>query len=367
MVINQWLPAAHRGDAVGDSARRVRDMVRELGHASEIFALTIDDDMRGEARPFSDPSATSGDVTIYHFAVPSPMSAAFQPPRGRRILQYHNVTPAHFFAPYDPGIFRITALARTELATLSRSADLALGDSGYNRRELEELGFARTGVMPIAVNMRRLTDAPPVPALEKILDDGLTNFLFVGRIVPNKRIEDIVRLAEQFKRYVAARYRFVFVGRTDAVPRYYARVLALIQRYDMLPDRFLFAGSVSDAELAAYYRHASVYLSMSEHEGFCVPLGEAMAMDVPILAYASTAVPETLGGAGVVFEPKDMEYAAELLGQLAFDPAVREGVIAGQRARLQEFSDDRIREQLREIVHSVQGTARDPLPPQSTH
>ena len=353
MVINQWLPAAHRGDAVGDSARRVRELLRGLGHASDIFALTIDEDMRGEVRPFPDAAATAGDLTIYHFAVPSPMSAAFQSLPGRRVLQYHNVTPAHFFASYHPGIFRITALARTELATLARSTDLALGDSDYTRRELQELGFPRTGVMPIAVNTRRLTDAPPLPALEKILDDGLTNFLFVGRIVPNKRIEDIVRLAEQFKRYIDARYRFIFVGRTDGVPRYYAMLRALIQRDEMLPDRFLFAGSVSDAELAAYYRHASVYLSMSEHEGFCVPLIEAMAMDVPILAYASTAVPETLGGAGVVFEPKDMEYVAELLGQLAFDPAMRDRVIAGQRQRLEAFSDDRIREQLRATIHSV--------------
>ena len=353
MVINQWLPAAHRGDAVGDSARRVRDMLRELGHASDIFALTIDDDMRGEVRAFSDAAATAGDITMYHFAVPSPMSAAFRSLAGRRILQYHNVTPAHFFAPYHAEIFRITALARTELATLAGPTDLALGDSDYNRRELQELGFPRTGVMPIAVNTRRLAHAPPVPALEKILDDGLTNVLFVGRIVPNKRIEDIVRLAEQFKRYIDARYRFIFVGRTDGVPRYYAMVRALVQRYEMLPDRFLFAGGVSDAELAAYYRHASVYLSMSEHEGFCVPLVEAMAMDVPILAYASTAVPETLGGAGVLFEPKDMEYAAELLGQLAFDPVMRERVIAGQRARLQAFSDDRIRERLKQTLELV--------------
>lgn len=350
MVINQWLPAAHRGDAVGDSARRVRDMLRETGHEADVFALTIDDDMRDEVRSFGEPAATRGDVTIYHFAVPSPMSQAFTSLGGRRLLQYHNVTPPHFFAPYDAGIFRITAIARTELATLAAATDLALGDSDYNRRELVELGFARTGVMPIAVNTQRLTEAEPVPALENILNDGLTNFLFVGRIVPNKRIEDIIRLAEQYKRYIDARYRFVFVGRTEGVPRYYAAVRALLERYEMLPDRFLFAGAVSDAELAAYYRHASVYLSMSEHEGFCVPLIEAMAMDVPIMAYASAAVPETLGGAGVVFEPKDMEYAAELLGQLAFDESLRERVIAGQRQRLQAFGDERIRERLRQIL-----------------
>jgi glycosyltransferase involved in cell wall biosynthesis len=350
MLVNQWIPAAHRGDAIGDSARRVRDLLREQGHVSEIYALSIDEDMRGDVRPFEEPEAKRGDLTIFHFAVPSPMTEAFAAlPRGR-VLQYHNITPAHFFAPYDPGIFRIAVAGRRELASLASRTDLALGDSDYNRQELEALGFARTGVMPIAVDTARITNAPRHPAIETILGDGLTNVLFVGRIVPNKKIEDIVRLAEQFKRYIDARYRFIFVGRTDGVPRYYATVRALIDEYEMLPDRFWFAGAVSDWELAAFYRHASVYLSMSEHEGFCVPLVEAMASGVPVLAYASSAVTETLGGAGVTFAPKDMEYAAELLGQLAFDPDVRARVIEGQSRRLEAFGDDYLRAGLARVV-----------------
>ena len=182
--------------------------------------------------------------------------------------------------------------------------------------------------------------------LEQLLGDGLTNFLFVGRIVPNKRIEDIVRLAEVYKRYIDANYRFIFVGRTDGMPRYYATVRALVAEFDMLPERFVFAGPVPDWELAAYYRTASVYLSLSEHEGFCVPLLEAMAADVPVFAYESSAVGDTLGGAGVCWSPKDLEYAAELLGQLAFDPDMREKVIAGQRQRLEDFSEARLVERL---------------------
>jgi glycosyltransferase involved in cell wall biosynthesis len=315
-----------------------------MGHESEIFALTIDEDMRGEVHPFTGAKACAGDITIYHFAVPSPLTAAFKTLRGGRVLQYHNITPPHFFAPYDPGIFRITTLGRQELATLAGATDVALGDSDFNRQELVDIGFTNTGVVPIAVTTGRLTDAPPHPALDALLGDGLANFLFVGRMAPNKKVEDIIRLAEQFKRYIDAQYRFIFVGRTDGVPAYYAMVRALVERYDMLPERFWFTGTVSDWELAAYYRRASVYVSMSEHEGFCVPLIEAMAMDVPILAYASTAVPETLGGAGVTFRPKDLEYAAELLGQLAFDPDMREKVIAGQRRRLADFSEERLRE-----------------------
>ena len=350
MRVNQWVPAAHKGDAIGDSARRMRDLLRAMGHESEIFALTIDDDLRHDIRPFADSSAKRGDVTIFHYALPSPMSAAFAALPHGRVLQYHNVTPAQFFAPYAPSLFRLASIAREELAGLAPAAELALGDSEYNRQELVGLGFANTGVLPIAVNTERLTDAPGYPVLEDILDDGLVNFLFVGRIAPNKKIEDHIRLAEQYKRYIDAYYRFIFVGRYDVVPQYYATIRALLSEYKMLEDRFLFTGPVPDVELAAYYRASSVYVSLSEHEGFCVPLVEAMAMDVPVLAYSAAAVPDTLGGAGVQFAPKDLEYAAELLGMLAFEDTPREEVLAGQRRRLQDFGDPVIQQRLTSII-----------------
>lgn len=352
MIVHQWVPAAHRGDAIGDSARRVRDLLRGLGHESEIFALTIDEDLRSEIVPFADPAARAGDLTIFHFALPSPMTGAFANlPRGR-VLQYHNITPPHFFAPYDAGIFRLAALGRDDLRTLVGRTDLALGDSEYNRQELEEMGFDRTGVFPIAIDTGRLTDAPRRRALEKVLSDGRKNFLFVGRVAPNKKIEDHIRLAEQYKRYIDEAYRFIFVGKTEGLPRYYNMVRALIDEYRMPADRFVFTGPVDEADLATFYRTAHAYLSMSEHEGFCVPLLEAMAMDVPVMAYASTAVPDTLGGAGVQFAPKDMEFAAELLGALTYDDTLRADVIAGQRTRLSDFGDGRIRRELQTLLGS---------------
>ena len=323
---------------MGDSARRVRDLLRHRGYEAHIFALSIDTDVAGEIRPFADPAARTGDITVLHFAVPSPMTEALATLRGQRVLQYHNITPAHFFAPYDAGIFRIAALGRTELRSLVGRVDLALGDSEYNRRELAALGFADTGVMPILVDPERLANAPRQPVLERTLEDGPANILFVGRVAPNKKLEDHLRLAEHYKRYVDTEYRFVFVGRTNAVPRYYATLRALILQYEMPAERFLFTGAVPDAELAAYYRTADAYVSLSEHEGFCVPLVEAMAADVPILAYGAAAVPETLGGAGICFTPKDLEHAAEMLGLLVYDDELRSSVIVGQRRRLADFS-----------------------------
>jgi L-malate glycosyltransferase len=352
-TVNQWVPAAHRGDAIGDSSRRVQALLRGMGFASELYAMTIDDDLKDVVRPFDHAEARGGDVTIFHFALPSPMTAQFASLARGRVLQYHNITPAHFFAPYDANLFRLARLGRQDLATLVGRVDLALGDSEYNRVELEQMGFAPTGVMPIAIDTGRITNAPRQPALEDILDDGLENFLFVGRIVPNKKIEDYIRLAEQYKRYVNTAYRFVFVGRYDGVPSYYSTIRALIREYDLPPDRFIFTGPVSNEDLATYFRMASVYISLSEHEGFCVPLLEAMAAGVPVLAYASTAIPDTLGGAGVQFSPKDLEYAAELLGVLTFDDEVRAKVLAGQRKRLSDFGDARVETELRSIVTRV--------------
>ena len=143
MIINQWVPAAHRGDAIGDSARRVRELLRGMGHRSDLYALTRDDDLAGDVRPFSDSSAMPGDLTIFHFALPSPMTSAFASLDGGRILQYHNVTPARFFAPYDPVLFRLATLGRQELATLVGRVDLALGDP----RDRRDVALDRCGLL----------------------------------------------------------------------------------------------------------------------------------------------------------------------------------------------------------------------------
>jgi glycosyltransferase involved in cell wall biosynthesis len=354
MVINQWVPAAHRGDAVGDAVRKQREALRGMGHRSDVFSVTIDDDMRGEVKSLTDADATGGDVTIYHFAMASPMTEAFAALPGKRVLQYHNITPARFFALYSPDLFGLATRSRLELASLADRVDVAVGDSRYNCAELDALGFRETGVIPLALDLGRIMHAPRTPTIERLLDDECTNFVFVGRIVPNKRIEDIIRLAEHYKRYVDAYYRFIFVGRYDGVPRYYYMLRALLAELGWRQDRFMFTGPVPDAELAAYYRAASVYISMSEHEGFGAPLIEAMAADVPVLAYSCTAVPETLGGAGVEFAPKQFELAAELLYELAYDDDVRRSVIAGQRRRVTHFLGSRVEDDLRQLVGRFQ-------------
>src|SRR5258706_456870 len=181
MRVDQWVPALHRGDAIGDSARLMRDAFRSWGHTADVYALELDADLVGDGRPFAEwtaPSAT--DVVTLHYALPSPLTPALKAHRGRRVLLHHNITPPAFFAEDDPDMARICALGEQELQTLARHVDLGLADSEFNRRELEALGFRRTGALPIYLDFRRYRQAP-TPVLRGLLEDGATNLPFVGR------------------------------------------------------------------------------------------------------------------------------------------------------------------------------------------
>jgi len=187
MRIDQWVPALHRGDAIGDSARLMRDAFRSWGHAADVYALELDPDLGGDGRPFSEWRAGGpDDVVLLHYALPSPLTQALKTHRGRRVLLHHNITPPQFFAGWDEEMVRICTLGREELGSLAAHVELGLADSEFNRLDLEALGFRRTGVLPIYLDFRRYRE-PPNPVLRKLLDDGLTNLLFVGRLAPNKR------------------------------------------------------------------------------------------------------------------------------------------------------------------------------------
>ena len=301
MIINQWVPAAHTGDAIGDSARRVRDLLRAMGHESDLFALTIDDDLRDDVRPFADPGAPAGDD--HHLS----LRAAVADDRGVREAAAAGACSStttsrrpRFFAPYDPALFRLASLGRRELAMLAGRVDLALGDSEYNRRELEELGFTPTGVMPIAVDTGADSGARPRAGAR---GDPRRR---AGELPVRRphRPEQADRGSHPAGRALQALRRRVLPLHLRRALRRRAAILCDDPRADgratrCRDDRFIFTGPVPDEELAVYYRRPSVYVSLSEHEGFCVPLVEAMAPDVPVLAYAAAAVPDTLGGAGV--------------------------------------------------------------------
>ena len=362
MRIDQWTPALHRGDAIGDSTLLMRDTFRRWGHDAEVFALTVDEGLEGEVRRWADwRPGSSSDVVILHYVLPSPLSAALADQPTRRVLIHHNVTPPEYYEPWDPEVAHICRLARAELPGLAPHVDLALGDSEFNRLELEAAGFGRTGVLPIYMDFDRYRESAN-PVLHRALNDGRTNLLFVGRVAPNKKHEDLIRLASFWKRFVSPDLRLVLVGRLPRrttgtgrpVPRhYYDALQSQFYEEGLTPDEVVFLGHVEDDDLLASYRAAGLFVSMSEHEGFGVPLVESMLMRVPVLAYSVTAVPHTLGGAGVQFAEKRLPEVAELAAALVTDPDLRTAVLAEQERRLAAFAPEAVEAALRAHVGSL--------------
>lgn len=353
MRIDQWVPALHRGDAIGDSARLMRDAFRSWGYDADIYALEIDADLLGDGRGWSEwRVGAADDVVILHFALPSPLSAALKEQRCRRVLLHHNITPPEYFVGYDAEMVRICAVGREELTTLAGHVDLGLADSEFNRRELEVAGFPRTGVLPIYLDFSRYRERPS-SVLCRLLDDGLVNLLFVGRIAPNKRQEDLIRLASYWKRFISPDVRLLLVGKLPRRRNYFDALQAFSYEEGFTPWEVVFTGHVDHDDLLACYASAHVFVSMSEHEGFGVPLVEAMIMGVPIVAYRAAAVGDTLGGAGVQFAHKDFPEMGEIAHRLVRDSAFRAAVLDGQRARLANFTPGAILSALKGYVENL--------------
>ncbi len=353
MRIDQWVPALHKGDAIGDSTRLMRDAFRSWGHQAEVYALEIDDALAGEGRPFFEFRAGgAGDVVILHYALPSPLTLALREHRGRRVLIHHNVTPPHFFEGFDPEMVRICALGRAEVGQLRDHVDLALGDSEFNRKELEEAGFRQTGVLPILLDFAAYA-RPPGPVVAAMLRDGRTNLLFVGRIAPNKKQDDLIRLASYWRRFVAPDVRLVLVGRIPVRGSYYDALQALIYEEGFTPWDVVFTGHLDHRDLLSAYTSSHLFVSLSRHEGFGVPLVESMLLRLPILALATTAVADTLGDAGIRFDEMNLAEMAEVGHRAVVDTALRDAVLAGQDERVAAFAPQAVLARLRGHVNSL--------------
>ena len=353
MRIDQWVPALHWGDAIGDAARLMRDAFRRWGHQAEIYALEIDAELEGEGRPFSEfRPGSAEDVVILHYALVSPLTRALIEHRGRRVLVHHSVTPPEFFAGFDDELARICALGRQELALLRGHVDLALAVSEFDRGELVAAGFARTGVVPLLLDFARYRQ-PPNPVLVRLLHDGLVNLLFVGRVSPNKCHADLIRVVAYWKRCIGADVRLLLVGKLPRRRAYFDALQRLFYENALTPADVVFAGHVAHDDLLAYYRSAHVFLSMSAHEGFGAPLIEAMLTDVPVLAYRSGAVGETLGDAGVQFTEKRIDEVAEMAERLAHQASLRAAVLEGQSRRLSAFDPTAVETRLRRHLEEL--------------
>ena len=355
MLVHQMVASLTFGDAIGNEALRIQSVLRSHGVESEIFAESTDSAMSGRARELSEyPSVSSPDnVLLLHFSIGSKSASLARELPDRLLLRYHNITPAHWFADFAPKVARQCVRGRQELATFAERTALALGVSEYNRSELEELGFQPTGVLPLLSDPERLA-ASPSPVVEALFDDDLTNFLFVGPVIPNKRLEDVMKVVKYYQRFIDRKCRLIFVGECRDFERYYESLVGFADELDL--KNVEFPGRVSTEELVAYYRVADVFLSMSEHEGFCAPLLEAYEMGVPVIAYDTGAVSETLGGGGILLHEKNIDEIAELAHLLVTDPELRDRVLSAQDRVLDERIARDDGEQLMRFVERVSGT-----------
>ncbi len=351
MRLDQLLPGFGSGDAISNYALALQEIARGWGLDSTLYCEPrhvhpaverFCEDYRRLPSP-GDPS----NITLFHFSVGSPLSDYFARLRTRKVLVYHNITPADWFDGVHEEKARVLRAGREEMRALAGVPDLALGVSEFNRRELEQFGVSSTGVLPRVADPAKLSSAPD-PVFLRRFGDGAANLLSVGRVVPNKRVEDLIKIYYYYRNTVDPRSRLIVAGAMTGMDRYTALLRSLVTVLD-LPD-VVFLNHVTDAELFALYRTASVFLSMSEHEGFCIPLLEAMQFRVPVIAYAAAAVPETLAGAGVLVKEKRFPAIAELVGRILADPALKTAIVERQLPRLASFSREAVAARLRTLL-----------------
>jgi len=339
MRIDQLVPAFHRGDAIGDTASHLKRFLNSQGFSSEIYCLTRDQELQGESELFSNfPETRPSDVTILHFALPSLLTKAFIKLVSKRVLIYHNITPPEFFVDFSQEMANLSRLGREELASLVPHISLALADSEYNCQELRQMGFKKTAVFPLFIDFAKYKKEIN-RLIYDLFRDERTNILFVGRIVPNKKIEDIIKVTFYFKKYISPLVRTIVVGKTQSLPGYFQSLVRLADEFYLKPEEICFTGHVPDEEMYALYRASDVFLSLSEHEGFGLPFVESMVFDLPIIAYDSTAVPYTLDGAGVLIKHKRVDYVGELVNIIAHDEKIKQKTLQEQRQRLKRFRD----------------------------
>jgi glycosyltransferase involved in cell wall biosynthesis len=334
--VHQVLATLGYGDAIGHEVLGIQRVLRSAGYQSQIYVETADPRLEDLTLDYRDlvGQARSDDVLIHHFSIGSRASRTAYALPGRMVLVYHNITPPEYFIGVHKDLVKLCFRGRRELMAYIERCDLALGDSEYNRQELQDLGFPSTGVLPVVPDFSHLDASPGSAQSEwaERFDDEITNVMFVGRVIPNKKFEDVIRAFHIYRTRHNPRSRLLLVGSYSGFERYLAMLHSLVARLATPDVHFL--GHVSNEELASLYDVADVFLCASEHEGFCVPLVEAFHKRVPVLAYAATAVPATMDGGGVLYDTKDPIEMARLIDAVVSDARIEEAVLSSQDAAL---------------------------------
>lgn len=347
--IHQFVAGFSRDDAITNEALVMQGIFREWGFESEIFseARRIPPELRRQAQDVAAAGGMTGrqDIVLLHLSIGSPVNDVFASVPCRKAILYHNITPSRYFDLVNKATAFNLAKGRRQMKTLAGKAEVVMADSGFNARELVELGYRDVIVLPLVLDLDRLRRPVDRRTLREF-EDGRKNVLFVGRCAPNKRIEDLIRAFYYYHEYLEPASRLIHVGSFAGTERYHYLLLAEARELGL--EDVHFAGSVTQAQLNAYYSAADLFLCMSEHEGFCTPVVESMVHDVPVMAYAAAAVPETLDGAGVLFREKRFDMIAEMMGCLTHDGGLRGAVLCSQRDRLARYATRDLAAELRQ-------------------
>lgn len=322
-------PRLDMRDAVGNDILGMETVLKEQGYDCRIFAEGWNTDRRVyHVRKLPAFLKNPGDILIYHYSIGWERALQlFRDLKCRKVLRYHNVTPPEFFEPYHAGIANSCRLARRLLPDfLAAGCDLFLSNSEFSRRDLiasgapAELCF----VVPPFHQIDFLFDLEPDLATlgeySMNFPSAITNILMVGRMVPNKGYDALIRAFALYHLHYNPTSRLVLTGKLDPqLETYYTELRENIAEHG-LAEAVVFTGVVPDAVLKALYLSANLFMTMSEHEGFCVPLVEAMALKIPIVALGSSAIPETLGDGGLIWEDADPHVMAASLNKILSDP-----------------------------------------------
>jgi glycosyltransferase involved in cell wall biosynthesis len=360
--VHQILATLGYGDAIGHEVLGIAQALRGAGFDSEIIVETADprlEDLTVDYRDMID-EIGEDDLLIHHFSLGSRASRVAYALPARMVLVYHNITPPEYFLGVHDQLVRQCYYGRRELLAYRSRVDLALGDSEFNRQELEAAGFSRTAVLPVVPGFAHL-DVVPDRRVAARYDDDWINILFVGRIVPNKRPDQLIRAFAVYKKLYNPRARLIIAGSYGGFDGYLAQLHHLIATLGV--DDVHLPGQVTNEELTALYDVADVFLCASEHEGFCVPLVEAFYKQVPVIALAATAVPATLDGGGVLYESHDPRHIASIVHAVVSDVTLEDRIIAAQDAALARLRTQDFGGLIVKFVNDVFASPRRPLVP----
>lgn len=356
MEIHQLVHTLSYGDAISGEVIALQRSFRALGYQSEIFSINTHPKYKGLSKDYQNfPRDFAGEVLL-HYSLGSPLNELYRSLKSaRRGLIHHNLTPARWFASTNPRIAQDIEHGIKELPELCALTDRLLADSRFNADELAALGYPAQ-VLELPIDPEKWGVAANPGILSLLRSDPSFHILHVGRLAPNKCIEDVIRSFYFFKKYVHQAAKLWLIG-IDIDTELYSFALKRLVHELGLDDAVCFTGQRDDGEVKAFYQASHAYLCMSEHEGFCLPIIEAMFFELPVVAYASSALPDTVGAGGVLVREKNHPQIAELLLDVCRSGDLRTRLIAAGKKRVSELSFDVFQKRVSELFAQEPGAA----------